>query len=114
MEFKSPNEEIVNYFLDKSIPLVCLSLGENGIMLSDGQKKVHIVPPEIKEKNPVGAGDAALAGLIHSIEKEESLNEMAKWAVASGSAAAKSKKNCFSSLKEVEAVLKQLKVENET
>jgi len=110
---KCSNEEIINTFLAQSIPLVCLSLGEKGIILSSVQKAIRVEPPKINERNPVGAGDAALAGLIYSMDRKESLETMAKWTVASGTAAAKSENNCFSSIKEVESLLLKLKVENE-
>lgn len=111
---KCSNEEIINIFLAQSIPLVCLSLGGKGIILSSDQEAIRVEPPKINERNPVGAGDAALAGLIYSMDRKEPLKLMAKWTVASGTAAAKSENNCFSSIKEVKSLLLKLKVENET
>lgn len=39
------NEEIISYFLDLSIPTMCLSLGEKGVILSSGQETIRVEPP---------------------------------------------------------------------
>ena len=101
-------EDTLDYFHQLGIHMVCLSLGKEGLLLScDGQRH-QIAAPKIQEKNAVGAGDAAVGGLLFGIEKKLPLSEIAAWAVASGTAAAASELNQFSSFSDVEAIYHQI------
>ena len=67
---------------------VVISLGKKGALLqtSDGSWLVH--SPKIKEKNPIGAGDSMVGGLVWALAQGHSLKESLGWGAASGAATA--------------------------
>ncbi len=68
---------------------VLLSLGSRGAVMADGQGVWWAQPPGIVEISAVGAGDALMAGALWaSVSLGASPLEVARWAVASGTAAA--------------------------
>ncbi len=70
------------------VRLVLISLGKRGAFLSDGVQTWLAEAPEIEERNPIGAGDAAVAGLVWGLSRDLPLPEVLRWSVASGAAAA--------------------------
>ena len=76
------------FFLDQGIELVALSLGAEGLLLSSRSQSARARPPLVRALNPVGAGDALLAGIAWALEQGLGLAELARWGVASGTAAA--------------------------
>jgi 1-phosphofructokinase family hexose kinase len=70
------------------VETVLLSLGKRGAVLSDGARGWLARPPAIQERNPIGAGDSMLAGLVWGLHRGLPLDEALRWAVASGAAAA--------------------------
>jgi 1-phosphofructokinase family hexose kinase len=75
-------------FLDLGAELVALSLGAGGLLLASRAAAVRARPPQVRALNPVGAGDALLAGIAWALERGLELDELARWGVASGTAAA--------------------------
>ena len=67
---------------------IVISAGRQGALLSDGSNLWLSKPPLIKELNPTGAGDAMLAGLIHTIANGQTLDQALAYGVACGTAAA--------------------------
>ena len=65
-----------------------ISLGKLGAVYSNGMGSWWAKPPEVKERNPIGAGDAMLAGMIWAFQMGMTGKEVLKWGVASGAAAA--------------------------
>lgn len=70
------------------IELVALSRGAHGMVLAMGAQVVMAQPPPVDARSPVGAGDAALAGLLWAILDRCDAVETAARAVACGTAAA--------------------------
>jgi 1-phosphofructokinase family hexose kinase len=97
-------EELFGYSLDtddakwraiaqfhaRGIELVALSLGERGAFVSRGRERFHVVPPKITEVNPVGSGDALVAGFAIGLLENMSLRDMAVLGCAAGTANAMS------------------------
>ena len=75
-------------FLESGIELVALSLGAGGLLLASSGQAVRARPPRVEARNPVGAGDALLAAVAWALERDLPLEEMARWGVAAGTAAA--------------------------
>ncbi len=75
-------------FLKQGIQLVALSLGADGLLLASQEGSVIACSPALEIQNPVGAGDALLAGILYAIESGSGLDEIARWGVAAGTAAA--------------------------
>ena len=70
------------------IEVVALSLGAQGALLSTGEACWLAQPPRIIERNPIGAGDALLAGLVWALDQGHAPDEALTWGVACGAAAA--------------------------
>jgi len=69
-------------------PIVCLTRGARGLVLAAGGELVAAEPPPVLARSPVGAGDATLAGLLWALAEGCDASEMARRAVACGTAAA--------------------------
>ena len=80
----------VDWFHTKGVKLVVLSLGKGGAIVSDGAARLRAVPPEIKEVNPVGSGDALVAGFAIGLMEGMSLHDTSRLAIAAGAANAMS------------------------
>jgi len=65
-----------------------ISAGKKKSYLSDGESRCFGVSPPIDEKNPIGAGDAMVAGLVWRLEKGEPIKSAFPWGIACGAAAA--------------------------
>jgi len=67
---------------------VVISMGKAGALLhtSEGIWLAH--SPKIKEKNPIGAGDSMVGGLVWALTQGIALKEALSWGVASGAATA--------------------------
>ena len=69
-------------------PVVCLTRGARGLLLASGGELVSAEPPPVAARSPVGAGDATLAGLLWALSDGCDATEMARRAVACGTATA--------------------------
>ncbi len=67
---------------------VAISAGEKGALLTDGNNTALCLPPEIQEANPVGAGDAMVAGLSFALYHGYDLEQALMLGVACGTASA--------------------------
>ena len=67
---------------------VVVSMGKAGALLhvAEGTWLTHT--PQIKEKNPIGAGDSMVGGLVWALTQGIALKESLGWGVASGAATA--------------------------
>jgi tagatose 6-phosphate kinase len=80
----------IRFFHEKGVELVVLSLGKDGALVSRGGERFHVVPPAIQEVNPVGSGDALMAGFASGLLEDMPPETMARLAVAAGAANAQS------------------------
>jgi len=95
---------------------VLLSMGERGAAFADGVggglPAIWLAePPPIRELSAVGAGDAALAGALWAWERGLGGAEMARWAVAAGTATAMEDGTAIPSLERIERVYARVRVE---
>jgi 1-phosphofructokinase family hexose kinase len=72
----------------RGIARVVLTRGADGLVLASAGELVLTTPPSVAIKSPIGAGDAALAGLLWAELDGVSPSEMARRATACGTAAA--------------------------
>jgi 1-phosphofructokinase family hexose kinase len=100
----------VTYFFRRGVELVALSMGANGLLLASRSQAVWARPPRVPVRNPVGAGDALMAGVAWSISREAPLEAMARWGVAAGTASAIRDRVGFDRREEVEALLPQVQL----
>ena len=74
--------------VEMGIDIVAISRGKDGIIAANSETIVKAVPPPVKVKSTVGAGDSAVAGLSLKLAAGEPLSRACQLAVAMGTAAA--------------------------
>jgi 1-phosphofructokinase family hexose kinase len=67
---------------------VIVSMGKAGALLHTAEGTWLTHTPKIKEKNPIGAGDSMVGGLVWALTEGIALKEALGWGVASGAATA--------------------------
>ena len=67
---------------------VVVSMGKAGALLNTSEGTWLTRSPKIKEKNPIGAGDSMVGGLVWALTQGIGLKEALGWGVASGAATA--------------------------
>jgi len=73
--------------VDMGVEIAVISRGREGIIAATDKEVFKAVPPEVKVKSAVGAGDCTIAGLALKLADEESLFSACRLAVALGTAA---------------------------
>ena len=91
--------------------MAVLSLGESGALASRRGERLRAVPKPIHEVNPVGSGDALVAGFAIGLQEDWSLEAMTRLGVAAGTANAMSWDIGHFTREEVEAVMANLRIE---
>lgn len=89
---------------------ILVSLGEDGALLSATEGRWKALPPKIKAQNPIGAGDAMVAGLVWRLDEGDLINEALPWAIACGTAAANEPGTGMPALSIVEKFKKEVKI----
>jgi len=89
---------------------VVISLGKAGAVYSDGLHAWWAEPPSIRERNPIGAGDAMLAGLVWALQKNLGGSDVLRWGVACGAAAASLDGTAVGSLPLVESMASDVRI----
>ena len=109
-----PTEEaIIKAALDlvrTGIEVVAISRGSDGIIAATKKKFVKAVPPPVKTRSAVGAGDCTIAGLALKLAYNEPLIEACRLAVAMGTAAVLTPGTELCHRADVENLLPQIKV----
>ena len=67
---------------------VVISMGKAGALLQTPEDTWLTHSPKIKEKNPIGAGDSMVGGLVWALNQGFALKESLGWGAASGAATA--------------------------
>ncbi|MDX5420352.1 MAG: hexose kinase [Hymenobacteraceae bacterium] len=67
--------------------VLVVSLGPRGAMLASKDEISYVVPPTVPQKSAVGAGDSMVAGIVLSLLKGCSLDDVIRYGVAAGTAA---------------------------
>lgn len=96
--------------MDLGAQQVALSLGADGLLLAAPGQVIHAQPPAVAVQTLVGVGDALLGGLLYALAQGWPLPDVARWAVAAGSAAAMTPGVGVGSLAEVTALAAQITV----
>lgn len=96
--------------LEMDIEIAVISRGKNGLIAATKKKIVKAVPPELKVRSAVGAGDCTMAGLALKLVDNKPLREACKLAVAMGAAAVLTPGTELCHREDVEEILPQVKV----
>jgi len=65
---------------------VLVSLGADGAVLINKDIAIQFLPPKLKIKSTVGAGDSMVAGIVFELNKGKTITEAVKFGVGCGSA----------------------------
>jgi len=84
--------------------VIVVSMGAGGALLITKNETHHVVPPVVKRKSTVGAGDSMMAGMIYYLYQQKSLLEAMKYGVACGTAATMNSGTQLCSLADVESL----------
>ena len=99
------------YFLNKGVQRVFITLGEDGVFFNDGVIHKLIDPPKLTPVNATGAGDAFMAALAYCHFNSMPIEESARFAMGAATLALGyeetinpniSKKNIEQKMKEIE------------
>jgi 1-phosphofructokinase family hexose kinase len=90
---------------------VVISMGKDGAMLHTDEGTWLVHGPEITEKNPIGAGDSMVGGMIWALTQGKPLKESLGWGVASGAATASLSGTEVGSQKLIEELLAKVEYE---
>jgi len=94
------------------VPVVAMTCGAQGLILAMDDGTLRASPPPVPARSPVGAGDAALAGLLWAIADGCDALETARRVVACGTATAMQEGTGVGDRTLVEELLKQVQVVN--
>jgi 1-phosphofructokinase family hexose kinase len=94
----------------QGVELVALTRGAQGLVLAMDGEVLIATPPPVAARSPIGAGDAALAGLLWAVSDGCGPIETARRAVACGTAAAMQEGTGVGDRLLVEKLLDQVRV----
>lgn len=103
-------DEIENFHA-AGIDLVAISLGANGSIVGYQGNFYRVAVPKIKAVNPVGSGDAYVAGMAAAVRRGYAIEEAIKYAAACGTANALEKEIGFVTKSVVEELTEKIVVE---
>ena len=90
---------------------VIVSLGKDGALLVNGKDVWKAASPQITEKNPIGAGDSMVAGIVWGLSEGAELSEALRRGIACGAATASQSGTTVGSLSQVEELLRKVQLE---
>ncbi len=89
---------------------VIISLGKAGAIFYDRQAAWLAASPVIEERNPIGAGDSMVGGLVYGLSQGKPVAEALGWGIACGAATASLAGTAVGSAELVQALLTQVKI----
>lgn len=90
---------------------VVVSLGKEGALLYTEGRAWMARSPSIEERNPIGAGDALVGGLVYGLQAGFDLAEALRWGVACGAATASLSGTAVGDRELVETLLDRVQIE---
>ena len=89
---------------------VVISMGETGALLANRAGTWRVHSPKIQVRNPIGAGDSMVGGLVFGLVQELAVLDALKWGVACGAAAASLDGTAIGSRERVDQLLQEVTV----
>jgi len=100
--------------VEMNLEIAVVSRGKDGIIAATKERIVKAVPPPVKVRSAVGAGDCTIAGLALKLAEGESLIEACRLAAAMGTAAVLTPGTELCHRADVEELLPQIEVSETT
>ena len=91
---------------------VIISLGKAGALAATPDGVVNVASPTIRESNPIGAGDALVAGVVWGLSQGFEFATALRWGVSAGAAAAASAGTSMSNKAHVTKLFEQSQIIN--
>ncbi len=114
LETELPTEEAIIKaalsLVESGIEIVVISRGKDGIIAASKESIFKAVPPPVKVRSAVGAGDCTVAGLALKLANGEPLKEACRLAVAMGAATVLTPGTELCHRADVEKLLPQIEV----
>ncbi len=85
-----------------------ISMGATGAVMATETGVWQASPPPIRERNPIGAGDSMVAGLVWRLSQDAATEEALRWGVACGAATAAASGTGMGNLEQVTALAAQV------
>lgn len=95
----------------KGVEVVLVSRGHRGLLLVSRDACYRAVPPTVKVRSTIGAGDSTVAGFVFKHAGGKTLEECARYATAAGTAATLEPGTELCHLAGVQRLLPRIKVE---
>jgi len=118
LKIELPTEEAIIKaalnLIEMGIEVVIISRGKDGIIAATKEQILKAVPPPVKVRSTVGAGDCTIAGLALKLAHDEPLIEACRLAVAMGTATVLTPGTELCHRADVEELLPQIKVWEKT
>ncbi len=92
------------------IQVVMVSLGKRGLVVATRSERVRAIPPSVRVRSTVGAGDSTVAGFIFRHAAGKPLEECVRFATASGTAATLAPGNQLCRLRDVRRLAPRVKI----
>ena len=98
----------VRDLLDMGPPTAAISLGAEGLVAGRGDRIVLAVPPPVKARSSVGAGDALVAAFAYAMLEGQEFEAAVRLATAMGAATAAASGSSVADVDAVRAMLRQV------
>ena len=101
----------VKILFARGIEVVVISRGKDGLIIASEESILKVIPPQVEISSTVGAGDAAVAGLVLKLSQGDGIEEACRLAAAAGTAAALTPGTELCRRHDVERLLPLIKIE---
>jgi 6-phosphofructokinase 2 len=110
-----PDEESVidaaTELVGRGIEVALISMGSQGLIAASKSYTYKVIPPKVKVKSAVGAGDCTVAGFALRLSRNEPLIEACRLGGAMGAAAVLTPGTELCRRNDVEKLLNKVKIE---
>ena len=111
---KDPEEALIGAMElhQRGVRFVCASLGDNGaVFVCENEQPLYITTPlNLSTSSAVGSGDAMIGAIVHAYNQGMCYEEIAKFAVAMGTASARLPGSQMATMKEAFEIYETLQV----
>lgn len=94
------------------VEIVMISRGHKGLLVVSGSERYRAVPPAVRVRSTIGAGDSAVAGFVFRHAGGKDLEDCARFATAAGTAATLAPGNQLCRLRDVHRLVPRIRVES--
>ena len=106
--FGSPVMELTRAVRDMGPANVVMSLGKDGAFYDGEAGQFSALSPKVIEKNPIGAGDSMVGGMVWALAQGYDFRQVIRWGVACGAATASLEGTSVADKDATEALLDQV------